>query len=885
MTRSLTFIALTVGIAYSQLLPAPQNLGFEEGQPGNVPPGWRVPTSINGYAAKLSSDNPKTGKYCAEVAWTGSDKPSPFGNLMQIFDAAPYRGKRVRFRAAVRATGSDTRAQLWFREDRADKTMGFLDNMDDRPITKSEWQYYDSTEDVGRDAAALNIGMLVFGHGSACIDDVSIEIVPDLPRYTVPTNAAFDKLTSAAKLWVYVKYFHPRVTAPGLDWDQAFVDAAPDILASKSDSEFALALDKMLTALHDPATHVIAPRKGPPRWVMRTETAGDSVHVVRFVSGTNAEAMAGRQAFTKLTANGGTVVFDLRGMGQAADMLNYTVSLASGSGAPPVAKRVHWGYAAQTPTGYQGYYSAWETRDGQRRAASQSSTIRPVFLIDQGTPIPAIAIEAQNSGTGAILCEGPMHGDQMAAQQIAVGNLSVAVRTEEIAYRDGTTGVGPNLVLNRTGEDALAAAVEIAKQGKWPAAPPREKLALPPAMFQEKSYSQAYPSAELRMLAAARIWGVFQYFHPYKYLYGEDWDAVLADFLPKMAAAKDKREYNLTVAEMVTHTHDTHCYITSPELGSYQGVPSAVEVRWIEEQPVVTRVLDPDLDKTVHAGDVVAKINGEPIQRRIDELSHYFTVSNENSLHMRVMQVLLNGPASAATNVTFRGADGKDQDVLLKHDTTFYKQLVPSRKGDSYRLLNPRIGYVDLDKLTNAEVDAMFDKFQDTTAIIMDMRGYPQGTAWSIAPRLATQPGMVNAQFRTNIVTTGGESAVRTEIAEQRIPLTDKPRYKGKTVLLIDDRAMSQSEHSGLMYKTANGTVFIGSGTAGANGDVTAFPVPGGIRINFSGHDVRWLDGKQLQRVGLVPDIEVKPTIAGIRSGRDEILERAMAFLESSERK
>ena len=82
---------------------------------------------------------------------------------------------------------------------------------------------------------------------------------------------------------------------------------------------------------------------------------------------------------------------------------------------------------------------------------------------------------------------------------------------------------------------------------------------------------------------------------------------------------------------------------------------------------------------------------------------------------------------------------------------------------------------------------------------------------------------------------------------QQRLPDTAGPRYAGKTVMLIDDRAISQSEHSGLFYRAANGTKhFIGSGTTGANGDTTFFFAPGGIRINFTGHDVRWPDGTQL---------------------------------------
>jgi C-terminal processing protease CtpA/Prc len=48
--------------------------------------------------------------------------------------------------------------------------------------------------------------------------------------------------------------------------------------------------------------------------------------------------------------------------------------------------------------------------------------------------------------------------------------------------------------------------------------------------------------------------------------------------------------------------------------------------------------------------------------------------------------------------------------------------------------------------------------------------------------------------------------------------------------------------------------------------------------VNFSGHDVRWPDGRELQRVGLQPDIHVRPTIAGIRAGKDEVLDRAIEF-------
>jgi C-terminal processing protease CtpA/Prc len=101
-------------------------------------------------------------------------------------------------------------------------------------------------------------------------------------------------------------------------------------------------------------------------------------------------------------------------------------------------------------------------------------------------------------------------------------------------------------------------------------------------------------------------------------------------------------------------------------------------------------------------------------------------------------------------------------------------------------------------------------------------------------------------------------------------------------VVLINEDAISQAEHTCLFIEACTPTTFIGSPTMGANGDVTNTVLPGGIAIAFSGHDVRHADGRQLQRVGIQPDIKVEPTIAGLRAGRDEVLEAAIEFLTTT---
>jgi C-terminal processing protease CtpA/Prc len=81
------------------------------------------------------------------------------------------------------------------------------------------------------------------------------------------------------------------------------------------------------------------------------------------------------------------------------------------------------------------------------------------------------------------------------------------------------------------------------------------------------------------------------------------------------------------------------------------------------------------------------------------------------------------------------------------------------------------------------------------------------------------------------------------------------------------------------------GTI-IGTHTAGTNGNMASVDLPvAGISFSYTGLLVTKPDGSPLHGVGILPDIEVKPTIQGIRNGKDEILEKAISFLNTSKPK
>jgi C-terminal processing protease CtpA/Prc len=106
------------------------------------------------------------------------------------------------------------------------------------------------------------------------------------------------------------------------------------------------------------------------------------------------------------------------------------------------------------------------------------------------------------------------------------------------------------------------------------------------------------------------------------------------------------------------------------------------------------------------------------------------------------------------------------------------------------------------------------------------------------------------------------------------------PHIAGQRVFLTDGRAISYAESvMGYVRDYKLGTI-IGGSTAGANGNVAGFNVPGGFSIVFTGMRVTRHDGRTpFHMDGVSPNIPLEPTLAGIRAGRDELLERALATL------
>lgn len=511
-----------------------------------------------------------------------------------------------------------------------------------------------------------------------------------------------------------------------------------------------------------------------------------------------------------------------------------------------------------------------------------------MFLIDQQSTVPAIACALAGNGRAAVLSDSAHYAiSGVKAVPIDMGaGVDAIVRLSEPVLPGGL-GIPP---IRRTRRDlalqqalaAIAAPASAERSNPLPAYPsPR---------VDSGDHTPAYPNTGDRILAAYKIWGAFHYFFAYRDQMDDDWDTDFKEFLPRIAAAPDARSYNLAIAELIARVRDSDTKLQSKTLDAYFGQAAVgIRLRLIERKPVVTDVFDPVARTAgIRPGDVVLAVDGERIAERANREARYVPASTRQSLVYLVLQRVLNGPDGSLATLKLESPDGEVREVKLKRSKLFLPMLRDQRSGESVRILPGNIGYADLNRLVPDQVAGMFERLRNTRAAIFDMRGQSQGAGAEIAARL-TERRNVPADVLTGALILAPdlpdeEALTRnaTYFRVQKLPNADGTRYRGKTVMLIDERTAGRAERAALFFKAANGTSFIGTPSAGAIGNTTNFAVPGGIVISFSAVDVRLANGGQVQRLGLQPSIAVAPTIAGMRAGRDEVLQVAVEYLSQS---
>ena len=393
------------------------------------------------------------------------------------------------------------------------------------------------------------------------------------------------------------------------------------------------------------------------------------------------------------------------------------------------------------------------------------------------------------------------------------------------------------------------------------------------------------PDAGLRLLALYRYWNMIAYFFPYRYAIGEDWQPVLAEFIPQFAAARTDERYRLAALAIIARIHDTHANIYSDKiLAAYKGALHApVQVRFVEGQAVVTDYFHETLGPAtgLQKGDVVLSVDGTKVTDLIKARQPITPASNEPTQLRNIARDLLRGPSDKVTLLVRRA--GRDFPVTVARVPAAQLNLAlnngtPDPKAPAWHLLPGNIGLLTMGTLRKSQIPGIIKAAKDTKGMVIDLRNYPaEFVVFDLTQYLMPKKTKF-AQFSGPHLTYPG---MFPTAPPEAVPASKGAPYAGKIIILVNELTQSLAEYTTMALRAVPGAKVVGSTTAGADGNVSTITLPGNISTGISGLGVYYPDGRETQRIGIVPDVVVQPTIAGIRAGRDEVLERAVQLIEA----
>jgi len=397
-----------------------------------------------------------------------------------------------------------------------------------------------------------------------------------------------------------------------------------------------------------------------------------------------------------------------------------------------------------------------------------------------------------------------------------------------------------------------------------------------------------FPDDGLRLLSVFRYWNMIKYYFPYKHLIKKDWDEVLVEYIQKSVNADSELAYEKVMQELIVEVEDTHATIISghdklqTELGLY--LPK-VKTRFVEGKLVVVDYNVDDANKIPEAqqqtglniGDVITNVAGKDIQTTVEEISSIHAGSNKTTKYRNISRSLLRAGTNTIALEYLR--DGKKNTLdmpLFPKAELEYKRVNGQLEQAGFKRLNDDIGYIHIGALKRLEVPQLMNQLADTQGIVIDIRNYPSDFAlYHLAPFFLKQPTPF-VKFTTMTIGSPGQFTFTDTIEMASFDNT----YQGSVVILVDENTQSSAEFHAMSFQTNPNAITMGSITAAADGNVSMISLPGGLKTYISGIGVYYPDGGETQQVGVKVDKIVKPTVKGIKEGRDEVLEAAIDYIK-----
>ena len=378
-----------------------------------------------------------------------------------------------------------------------------------------------------------------------------------------------------------------------------------------------------------------------------------------------------------------------------------------------------------------------------------------------------------------------------------------------------------------------------------------------------------------RLADVALAWNIFQHFYPYFDVVQTDWPKALRDALTSAANDPNERAFLDTLRRMVAQLHDGHGGVYHPS--DEAGYTAPVIFGWVEGRLVITDAAAEGANG-LQPGDIVLKVDGKPSLEVLAEREAFISGATPQWRRYIASHQLRVGVKDSEIKLEVQTQNEPARSVSLRRNIQAQDKDLQETRPPKVQELKPGIFYLDLDRIKDEDFQTILPQLEKARGIIFDLRGYPKVSPVVIS-HLIDEP-VQSARWMVPIITAPDHKGITEYNTSGRWTLKPiAPRLTAKIAFLTDGRAISYAEsYMGIIeaYKLAE---IVGEPTAGTNGNVNPFVLPGGYRVTWTGMKVLKNDGSQHHGIGIHPTVPVPRTIKGVTEKRDEQLERAIAIV------
>jgi carboxyl-terminal processing protease len=403
-------------------------------------------------------------------------------------------------------------------------------------------------------------------------------------------------------------------------------------------------------------------------------------------------------------------------------------------------------------------------------------------------------------------------------------------------------------------------------------------------------------SEDEKIAGLSKLWSEVKYnFVDTATLEKLDWDKQYLEALPRVRATRSTEDYYRVLQELVAKLKDGHTGVYPPQELSDRmlGIP-LLKTRPIDGRVIVTEVLDPGLRaKGIMPGLEVTAVDGMEVKAyAARELAPYVSASTPQDEELRTFGYLfLRGPVGTAPRVAFRDAAGKQfEQQLPRVSLEARKAAMANSPSFEFSMLPGDVAYVSLNSFNDDSAAeawlAAFDEIAKSSALVIDVRrngGGNSDVGYKILSTLDDKAFLTSRWATRDYKPTwrawNKEQPMYAEAPEVFQPDPQR-QYKKPVLVLISAATYSAAEDFVVAFDSMQRGTLVGEATGGSTGQPLFIKLPGGGRARICTKQDTYPDGRVFVGVGVQPQHIVKQTVDGVRAGRDEVLEAALATLQ-----